>query len=426
MPKALVLGGYGLIGAACRRALGEAGFQTAGMGRSRRAALREDPDGEWHIADLTTVSVAEWRSCLQDVDVVVNAAGALQEGSHDHLDAIHDSMLKRLLKAAPDIRLVQISAAGVSQDANINFFRSKARGDAHVMQHCKDWVILRPTLVLSPEAYGGTALLRAIACLPVKLRMFENTEVQTVHIDDLTDAVVRAARGDIPSGTCADITAPDSHSFPQLLEKLRHWQGGKTPSWHITPPKPLIWIAQSLADGLGYLGWRTPLRSTALKALETGITGDPTAWRAAGGNSCRTLAASLASLPNTRQERLFARVYLALPLVIATLSLFWLLSGLITFYDLPRAMAALSDMNPALSRVLVVGGATADIALGLAILWRRTAIRAAFGMAALATTYLCASLLTAPDLWADPLGPMIKVFPSITLALLVPLLMEDR
>lgn len=40
MPTALVLGGYGLIGAACMAALTEAGFDVTGVGRSANATAR--------------------------------------------------------------------------------------------------------------------------------------------------------------------------------------------------------------------------------------------------------------------------------------------------------------------------------------------------------------------------------------------------
>jgi hypothetical protein len=47
-------------------------------------------------------------------------------------------------------------------------------------------------------------------------------------------------------------------------------------------------------------------------------------------------------------------------------------------------------------------------------------------MMALSTAYLLGSLVVAPDLWADPLGPMLKVFPGLALAAMVWLLMEER
>ena len=74
----------------------------------------------------------------------------------------------------------------------------------------------------------------------------------------------------------------------------------------------------------------------------------------------------------------------------------------------------------------VFGGAVADILLGAAILWRSWTRRAALGMIGLSGAYVIGSLLVAPDLWADPLGPMVKVLPGMALAALVWLMMEER
>ncbi|MCI5095297.1 MAG: SDR family oxidoreductase [Rhodobacteraceae bacterium] len=431
MKRALVLGGYGLIGSACMRALDQAGFQVRGLGRSARAAQLCDRRANWTITDMTRLTARDWHALLRDCDVVVNAAGALQDGGRDDLRGVHVTALEQLVQGAADlpVRIIQISAAGVSHDASTLFFRTKAEGDAAVATHSGDWVILRPTLVLSPEAYGGTALLHAASGLPGVLpRMFPKSQVQTIHIDDLARAVVAAARGEIASGTVADLTEGGSHSFPDLLRAIRHWQGWPDPLWRPALPGLILRAAAKVADLLGHLGWRAPMRSTAMTVLADGISGDPSAWQAAGGSPCRSLQDSLRSLPATRQERMFARLYLLLPMAIGVLSLFWCLSGLITLLDPGRAMAVLSDRGfpSGLIAPVVVGGALADLALGLGILWRRWSRRAALGMVALSCAYLLGSLIAAPDLWGDPLGPMVKVLPGVALALMVWGLLEDR
>lgn len=67
-----------------------------------------------------------------------------------------------------------------------------------------------------------------------------------------------------------------------------------------------------------------------------------------------------------------------------------------------------------------------NIVLGVAILWRPWCRRAALGMVAVSGTYLAGGTLFAPELWIDPLGPLVKVLPTIVLALIVWLGVEDR
>lgn len=430
MKTVLVLGGYGLIGSACCRGLADAGFHVVGLGRSRSAAMVAAPHQEWIFRDLRSLDGKAWKEILDKVDVVVNAAGALQDGPRDDLEAVHATMLARLCASAtPEMRIVQISAAGVSPDASTEFFRSKARGDAQVANAACDWVILRPSLVLAPEAYGGTALLRGASALPGILPVvLPDALVQTIHIDDLASTVVAAARGDIPSGTIADVTEQAAQPLPELIRKIRGWQGFPKARLRFRVPAIMLTFTGGAADALGRLGWRSPLRSTAITVLRDGIRADPGPWVAAGGALPQGLDETLTALPATRQERLFARLYFVLPLAIAVLSIFWLTSGVIALFRPADAALALADsrLPTWVVSTMVVGGAFIDIILGLAILWRPWCRTAALSMIAVSAAYLAGGTLFAPGLWLDPLGPLVKVLPSIVLALVVWAGVEDR
>lgn len=67
-----------------------------------------------------------------------------------------------------------------------------------------------------------------------------------------------------------------------------------------------------------------------------------------------------------------------------------------------------------------------DLALGLALLVRRSARGACLGMAAVSLAYLAGATLLAPDLWADPLGPLVKVLPALTLAVATTAMLDRR
>jgi uncharacterized protein YbjT (DUF2867 family) len=424
--RVLVLGGYGLIGSACMRELHRAGMQVTGLGRSRKRALRSDPAAKWIIQDIPSLSADEWRHLLVDFDVVVNASGALQDGARDNLHAIHVQAVERLVKASQTeaVRIIQISAAGVSATASTEFFRSKAQGDAILAERAADWVIFRPTLVLSPEAYGGTALLRAASALPGLLPVIlPDAQVQTVHIDDVARAVVLAAKGEVPNKTTADLSEPNAQSFPVLVQKTREWLGlGRGVA--VPVPAGLLRLSGYAADGLGRLGWRSPLRTTAIQALKDGIRGDASGW----SHACRPLEQSFADMPATRQERSFSRLYFLMPLAIGTLAIFWVISGIIALSEPNMAIEILTQRGASnlLATSSVWSGIIADITLGLAIVWRSKTRLAALGMILVSIAYLVGAALMASDLWLDPLGPIIKVFPSIALAFFVWVLVEDE
>jgi uncharacterized membrane protein YphA (DoxX/SURF4 family) len=117
---------------------------------------------------------------------------------------------------------------------------------------------------------------------------------------------------------------------------------------------------------------------------------------------------------------------LVLPLIIVTLSAFWIASGAIALFHVPQAAAILDSFSDDVARAFVIGGACLDIALGAAILIRRFARPAALGMLATTLAYIGASLLWTPELWSDPLGAMLKAIPVAMLSLAAAALLEER
>jgi hypothetical protein len=256
--------------------------------------------------------------------------------------------------------------------------------------------------------------------------MLAETRLQTVAMDDVCDAVARAIAGEVPIGTY-DLVEPTAPTLAEIVAAFRAWLGFAPARFTINTPRALGACVSAIADAAGWLGWRSPLRSTAMKVLQEDLRGDPAPWRAIIGRDLNSLNATLAALPATAQERLYARVQLCLPLLILTLAGFWMASGAIALAQFEPAAAILDGaMAPEAARDAVRFGAFADIALGAGLLLRRYARPAALAMAALTLIYCSASIVFAPHLWADPLGPMLKAIPIAIAALLAAALLEER
>ena len=130
-------------------------------------------------------------------------------------------------------------------------------------------------------------------------------------------------------------------------------------------------------------------------------------------------------MPSTLQERWFARLYLALPTTIGVLALVWVLTGVIALVNLDAA-ARLTPFPDSLARIAVVSGAIVDVSLGMAILYRPWSRAACWGMAIVTGFYLALGTLLRPDLWTDPLGPLLKAIPILFFALFAAVLVDDR
>lgn len=418
----LILGGYGFIGLEVARRLVGAHRVTA-LGRSIAHGKRVLPDATWLQAEISGLDTpAKWTPLLAGIDVVVNASGALQDGARDNLVAVQDVAIRALISACEANgvrRLIQISAPGATLDGGPAFLRTKAAADAALSRSTLDWIILRPGLVWGRTASGGTALVRMLSVFPVvQPIMLAEARVQMVDVDDVVDTVVDAVEGRMPPRTDVDLVETSPRTLAEIVAAVRLWHGVKPAAFEVKV-RPVMGAAIArLADAAGWLGWRSPLRTTSLRALERGVVG-------AAKMPVASFEESLRRRPSTRQDRVFAYTQLLLPIVVLGLAAFWVASGVIGLAHVQAATAVL-PATVTNAEALVVGGAIADICLGLALLWRPWARATCFGMMALTAAYLIAGTWLTPQLWSDPLGPFVKTLPAAVLALVCAALLEER
>ena len=429
--RVLVLGAYGLIGSGLVRALVARGHIVTGLGRDAETAQRVLPALDWVVRDLGDLQRPDaWRSLLEDIDAVVNAAGALQDGGKDDLAAVHQHAISALAEAAAEtaVALVQISAVGADPAATTRFMSTKGLADRAIAASGARHVILRPGLVIAQTAYGGTQLIRMLAAMPLVQPVARaEVPVQCVGLDDIGQAVVMAVEGALPPGLTCDLVEEVPHSLAEVVNAHRAWLGLRR-AHQISVPDWVLRPVAEIADLLGRLGWRSPLRSTAVQVLADGVVGDCSPWRAATGRAISSLEDVLARLPAGAEHRLAARMALLAPIVIVTLAAFWLASGLIGAIRVDQAARHLIEAGWAdgLARASVLFWAAVDIVLAAAILIRRWAPLACWAMIAVSLIYLAAASVLTPALWLDPLGPLVKVLPGIALAAVARVLLETR
>jgi len=427
----LVLGAYGFIGAAVVHAFQAQGAVVCGLVRSLPTGAKVLPGIALKQGDLRNlVQPDAWRSILSGVDVVINCAGALQDGGDDDLTAAHHTAIAALGQACArdGIAIVQISAIGAEENADTHFMRSKAAGDAALRSAGVALWVLKPGLVIGQSDYGGTALLRMLAAVPlVQPLAYPDTSVQCIGMPDLCDAVLRAVAGQLPQGTY-DLVEDEPHTLFDVVAATRAWLGFRRARISVTIPPILTRAGAAIADALGRLGWRSPLRSTAMTIMTTGVIGDPAAYKAVTDHPVASLGDIYASFPSAREHRLTARITLLMPLVVGVLSVFWVLSGVFGLLGLGQAAEVLTSAGwpQALASFSVVFWSLVDLALGLAILWRPWARRACLAQFTVASIYLLAASGTVPGLWLDPLGPLVKILPAMMLSLVAMPMLESR
>jgi uncharacterized protein YbjT (DUF2867 family) len=436
--RILVLGASGLIGHHLAVDLAARGHVVVAAARRFTAAQKAALPGpaiELPLVDLGSerlTGIVE----AQAISVVVNCIGVLQDSRGGRMQSAHTDFVAQLLSAigavTRSVLLIHVSVPGERADDRTAFSRTKRQAEDLITSSGLPHAILRPGFVVAPTAFGGSALVRALAASPFDLPKIERERpFHAIGIADLADTVASLAdRWD--SGTWSsvnwDVMHPEPTSVGAVIEAHRWWLG--TPSSRrVTLPTGLLTVGAWAADLAGYLGWRPPIRSTALAELRRGVRGDATPWLAATGLTPRSLAAVLREIPASVQERWFARLYLLKGLIIASLVVFWVVSGLIALtVAYPAAVAILTSHGfpPRLAHVVTVLSSLIDVAVGAAIAYRRTCRMGLRAGVAVSLVYMAGAALITPDLWAEPLGALVKTVPAIVLMLVASAVLDER
>jgi hypothetical protein len=290
-----------------------------------------------------------------------------------------------------------------------------------------DWIILRPSVVLGRPAFGASALIRALASLPVLPLMPGTQALQVVQLDDVLATISFFIRPNAPSRLMLELAGPDRLQMREIIAQYRTWYGWP-PAHCFTLPHLLSRLVYRFGDLAGALGWRPPVRTNAAREIARGAVGDPQPWISVCGIRPQSLADALLAEPATIQERWFARLYLVKPIIFAILPTFWIGTGVISLtlgypsgVDLMRSTGA-----GELSGAAVVAGALADIAVGVGIAWRSLTRSGLYGALALSTFYAVAGTMLRPDLWIEPLGPLLKILPIVVLHLVALAILDER
>lgn len=423
--RVLVLGASGFIGSHVAATLAALGHEVRAGARSPDAARRLAPAHDWVRADFSELAEpSQWTVLVEGVDAVVNCVGVLQDGAGDSLRAAHvtgPAALIAACAASGPKRLIHVSAVGTDDDVGTGYGASKLATETLLRDSSLDWVILRPSLVLARGVYGGSALLRGLAAFPLVIPVVGGAgNFRPVAMEDICAIIAGLLQADGPLRRTVDVAGPEVVSLAGILGGLRGWLG-LAPAPVVQFPAWLVAPVARLGDLAGWLGWPSALRTTSLRQMAHDVAGQPADPAQLAGVIPRSFSSWLASHPATVQDRWHARLYLMRPIAILILGVFWIGTGVVTFWPGWReAVAVLREAGyGAMAQPVAAGGALADIALGVLLWIRRYSGRAAIGMALLGAAYLVAGTISAPQLWLDPLGPWLKVLPVIVLALCV-------
>ncbi len=220
-----IYGGSGFVGRYIARRMAKAGWRVRVAVRRPNEAIFVKPYGVVGQVEPVLCNVRDDDSVarvMTGADAVVNCVGILAEAGKNRFDAVQAEGATRIarLAAAQGIgKMVHISAIGADEGSDSDYARTKALGEAGVLEHMPQAVILRPSIVFGPEDQffnRFAALTKFGPLLPV---VGADTKFQPVYVDDVAQAAEKALTGTVAPGVYA-LGGPDVASFRELMEEM--------------------------------------------------------------------------------------------------------------------------------------------------------------------------------------------------------------
>lgn len=374
-------------------------------------------------ADLTdprTHNPDFWKPHLAGGRAVINAAGLLN-GSASAFEAVH-RLAPSAAYAAQDIgaKGVLISAVGID-DAQTPFAHWRREAEAVAKAH--KVVILRPGLVMGDTSYGGTSLARGLAAMPWRIPVVGDGKQPSnpIHAEDLARAILAAQGADLPE-IPHEIGGPETVSQADLLARLRGWLG--------VAPVPVLRIPRTIAMALGRMGDMMrlgPISATAVAQLDAGLIANTSHALSQIIPPPRPFSQFLNTRPAGTQDLWHARSYLLRPVLRLTLALLWIVSGILGLTLSPQTFLPLTPGGPdGLWVALARAGGLADLAIALALIrnWKPQVLAAIQGLMVAGYTFVFTVIN--PNLWALPLGGLLKNLPILALIAIWAVLERER
>lgn len=254
--QALVLGGNGFIGSNIVTKLQAQAVQV--MVGSRKNNPQNNMPA---IRMQEMLQIEDWLTVLNNLgfqtgDVVVNSVGILRERPNESYEKIHNLAVKALAQACArlDIRLVHISAIGLTATAKSRFIRSKFEGEQAVLASGAQAIIVRPSLLDGEGGYGAK-WFRRVSTWPIQFVMESPGLIAPLQVADLGEAVANLCMMNFDElAKIMELGGNDIVTIPQYLNQLRLSRKRK-PALQVAMPKIIVRLFSHIFD---VLAW-TPL-----------------------------------------------------------------------------------------------------------------------------------------------------------------------
>jgi uncharacterized protein YbjT (DUF2867 family) len=217
-----VFGGSGFLGRFVVRALAKRGYRILVATRRPDLAGHLQPlgvVGQIHAVQANLRYPESIAHAVAKADHVVNLVGILQEGGRQSFGALQAEGPRLIAQAAaPDARVVHVSAIGADATSESLYARSKAQGEAGLLAARSDATIVRPSVLFGPGDGFFTRFAALARLLPVVPLAGADTRFQPVYAGDVAEAIAKAIDGSAAPGRVYELGGPEVLTLRELVQ----------------------------------------------------------------------------------------------------------------------------------------------------------------------------------------------------------------
>lgn len=222
-----IFGGSGFVGKTLVQHLAKAGYRIRIAVRRPNNALDVKPLGDLgqvQIAQANVRNKASVEAAVRGADYVVNLVGVLFESGSQSFDKLHATGAGMIAEASAEAgvkKLVHLSAIGADAESSSKYAKSKAAGEAAILQNFPTAVIVRPSIIFGADDsfFNKFAkMAKSFGVLPV---ICGETKFQPVYVGDVAEAITKIIGNDDVEGGVFEIGGPKVYSFRELLELVK-------------------------------------------------------------------------------------------------------------------------------------------------------------------------------------------------------------
>ena len=191
-----IFGGSGFVGRYIARRMAKEGWRVRVACRRPNEALFVRSYGAVGQVEPVFCNVrddASVKAALAGASAAVNCVGTFDRGGANNFDAVQATAAGRIARLATEgglSALVQISAIGADVNSASDYSRTKAEGEAAVLQAYPNAMILRPSVIFGNEDGFFNRFAAMSRMGPVLPLVGGATRFQPVSVDDVAAAAV--------------------------------------------------------------------------------------------------------------------------------------------------------------------------------------------------------------------------------------------